>query len=90
MAYNSRGIRWAITPAYRSWSRETLSTCRNLGSLANWSSRMLGRNKGCRNLEAFYAGARKGRPLPNFGEWDVNNPSSAEGFTVIFARARDD
>ncbi|MCL7051713.1 hypothetical protein MKW94_011930 [Papaver nudicaule] len=32
----------------------------------------------------------KGRPLPKFGEWDVNNPASAEGFTVIFAKARDD
>lgn len=32
----------------------------------------------------------KGRPLPKFGEWDVNNPSSADGFTVIFAKARDD
>ncbi|KAG0480198.1 hypothetical protein HPP92_011056 [Vanilla planifolia] len=32
----------------------------------------------------------KGRPLPKFGEWDVNNPASAEGFTVIFNKARDD
>ncbi|KAM3253317.1 hypothetical protein P3S67_025575 [Capsicum chacoense] len=32
----------------------------------------------------------KGRPLPKFGEWDVNNPASADGFTVIFAKARDD
>ncbi|KAL2900914.1 Protein NOI4, partial [Bienertia sinuspersici] len=31
----------------------------------------------------------RGRPLPKFGEWDVNNPSSAEGFTVIFNKARD-
>ncbi|XP_048434723.1 uncharacterized protein LOC103960949 isoform X2 [Pyrus x bretschneideri] len=30
-----------------------------------------------------------GRPLPKFGEWDVNNPASAEGFTMIFTRARD-
>ncbi|BFG27016.1 hypothetical protein CerSpe_132900 [Prunus speciosa] len=30
-----------------------------------------------------------GRPLPKFGEWDVNNPASAEGFTVIFTKARD-
>ncbi|KAF3444524.1 hypothetical protein FNV43_RR14216 [Rhamnella rubrinervis] len=29
----------------------------------------------------------KGRPLPKFGEWDVNNPASAEGFTVIFSKA---
>lgn len=32
----------------------------------------------------------KGRPLPKFGEWDVNNPASAEGFTVIFNKARDE
>lgn len=32
----------------------------------------------------------KGRPLPKFGEWDVNNPATAEGFTVIFNKARDD
>ncbi|KZV57458.1 hypothetical protein F511_35256 [Dorcoceras hygrometricum] len=32
----------------------------------------------------------KGGALPKFGEWDVNNPASADGFTVIFAKARDD
>ena len=32
----------------------------------------------------------RGRPLPKFGEWDVNNPASADGFSVIFARARDE
>lgn len=32
----------------------------------------------------------KGRPLPKFGEWDENDPSSAEGFTVIFNKARDE
>lgn len=32
----------------------------------------------------------KGVPLPKFGEWDVNNPASAEGFTVIFNKARDE
>ncbi|KAG6533708.1 hypothetical protein ZIOFF_007583 [Zingiber officinale] len=32
----------------------------------------------------------KGQPLPKFGEWDVNNPASAEGFTVIFNKARDE
>ncbi|KAL6652010.1 hypothetical protein ACP70R_010935 [Stipagrostis hirtigluma subsp. patula] len=31
-----------------------------------------------------------GRPLPKFGEWDVKNPASAEGFTVIFQKARDE
>ncbi|KAF5746923.1 hypothetical protein HS088_TW06G01099 [Tripterygium wilfordii] len=36
------------------------------------------------------AASDKGRPLPKFGEWDVNNPASAEGFTVIFSKARDD
>ncbi|THU50413.1 hypothetical protein C4D60_Mb06t19950 [Musa balbisiana] len=35
-------------------------------------------------------GQEKGRPLPKFGEWDVNNPASAEGFTVIFNKARDE
>ncbi|CAK9145121.1 unnamed protein product [Ilex paraguariensis] len=34
--------------------------------------------------------SEKGRPLPKFGEWDVNDPASAEGFTVIFNKARDD
>ncbi|KAG6747144.1 hypothetical protein NC652_035179 [Populus alba x Populus x berolinensis] len=34
--------------------------------------------------------ASQGRPLPKFGEWDVNNPASAEGFTVIFNKARDE
>ncbi|XP_022758907.1 RPM1-interacting protein 4-like isoform X1 [Durio zibethinus] len=34
--------------------------------------------------------ADKGRPLPKFGEWDVNDPSSAEGFTVIFNKARNE
>lgn len=32
----------------------------------------------------------EGRPLPKFGEWDVNDPASAEGFTVIFNRAREE
>ncbi|WOH02616.1 hypothetical protein DCAR_0522005 [Daucus carota subsp. sativus] len=32
----------------------------------------------------------KGLPLPKFGEWDVNDPASAEGFTVIFNKARDE
>lgn len=31
-----------------------------------------------------------GRPLPKFGDWDVNDPASAEGYTVIFNKARDD
>ncbi|KAL8462219.1 hypothetical protein ACS0TY_032507 [Phlomoides rotata] len=34
--------------------------------------------------------SEKGRPLPKFGEWDVNDPASAEGFTVIFNKARDE
>lgn len=32
----------------------------------------------------------RGRPLPKFGEWDVDNPATAEGFTVIFNKARDE
>ncbi|MED6205333.1 Protein noi4 [Stylosanthes scabra] len=31
-----------------------------------------------------------GRALPKFGEWDVNDPASAEGFTVIFNKARNE
>ncbi|XP_037448108.1 protein NOI4-like isoform X1 [Triticum dicoccoides] len=31
-----------------------------------------------------------GRTIPKFGAWDVNNPASADGFTVIFSKARDD
>ncbi|EYU33710.1 hypothetical protein ABFS83_08G166300 [Erythranthe nasuta] len=34
--------------------------------------------------------SEKGRPLPKFGEWDVNDPASAEGFTVIFNKARNE
>ncbi|XP_039029637.1 protein NOI4-like [Hibiscus syriacus] len=34
--------------------------------------------------------SERGRPLPKFGEWDVNDPASAEGFTVIFNKARDE
>lgn len=38
----------------------------------------------------FFPLQEKGRPLPKFGEWDVNDPASAEGFTVIFNKARDE
>ncbi|KMZ65634.1 RPM1-interacting protein 4-like protein [Zostera marina] len=31
-----------------------------------------------------------GSSLPKFGEWDVNNPASSEGFTMIFNKARDE
>ncbi|XP_057724447.1 protein NOI4-like [Arachis stenosperma] len=31
-----------------------------------------------------------GRALPKFGEWDVNDPASADGFTVIFNKARNE
>lgn len=31
-----------------------------------------------------------GRTIPKFGAWDVNNPASADGFTVIFSKARDE
>ncbi|GAB4859318.1 hypothetical protein Ancab_010780 [Ancistrocladus abbreviatus] len=30
------------------------------------------------------------KPLPKFGEWDVNDPTSAEDFTAIFSKARDE
>ncbi|KAL6591850.1 hypothetical protein ACP70R_049713 [Stipagrostis hirtigluma subsp. patula] len=36
------------------------------------------------------AAERTGSPLPKFGEWDVNDPASGEGFTVIFNKARDE
>ncbi|KAG7627764.1 RIN4 pathogenic type III effector avirulence factor Avr cleavage site [Arabidopsis thaliana x Arabidopsis arenosa] len=36
------------------------------------------------------ATGNRARPLPKFGEWDATNPGSAEGFTVIFNKARDD
>ncbi|CAN1184766.1 Protein NOI4 [Linum perenne] len=36
------------------------------------------------------ASEEKGRALPKFGEWDVNDPTTAEGFTVIFTKARDE
>ncbi|KAM4085966.1 hypothetical protein ACJW30_10G066900 [Castanea mollissima] len=32
----------------------------------------------------------KGRPLPKFGEWDINDPASAKGFIVILNKARDE
>ncbi|KAF9605760.1 hypothetical protein IFM89_018344 [Coptis chinensis] len=32
----------------------------------------------------------KGQPLPKFEEWDVNDLASAEGFTVIFNKARNE
>lgn len=32
----------------------------------------------------------KGQPLPKFGDWDVNDPTSADGFTMIFNKARDE
>ncbi|XP_073296084.1 protein NOI4-like [Primulina huaijiensis] len=41
-------------------------------------------------MAPFVFSHEKGRPLPKFGEWDVNNPASADGFTVIFAKARDE
>ncbi|XP_048135828.1 protein NOI4-like [Rhodamnia argentea] len=34
--------------------------------------------------------SEEGRPLPKFGEWDVNDPASAAGFTVIFNKAREE
>ncbi|CAK9151857.1 unnamed protein product [Ilex paraguariensis] len=34
--------------------------------------------------------AEKGQPLPKFGEWDVNDPASAEGFTAIFNKAKNE
>ncbi|KAL8529303.1 hypothetical protein ACS0TY_006648 [Phlomoides rotata] len=28
--------------------------------------------------------------LPKFGEWNVNDPASADGYTVVFTKARDE
>ncbi|XP_038683992.1 protein NOI4-like isoform X2 [Tripterygium wilfordii] len=39
---------------------------------------------------AIFMASDRGLPLPKFGEWDVNNPASAEGFTVIFNKARNE
>ncbi|KAI4373831.1 hypothetical protein MLD38_011904 [Melastoma candidum] len=36
------------------------------------------------------ASYEESRPLPKFGDWDVNDPASAEGFTVIFSKARNE
>ncbi|GMH10977.1 hypothetical protein Nepgr_012818 [Nepenthes gracilis] len=30
------------------------------------------------------------RPLPKFGEWDVTDPTSAEDFSIIFNKARNE
>ncbi|KAI8551674.1 hypothetical protein RHMOL_Rhmol06G0204500 [Rhododendron molle] len=43
-----------------------------------------------RKPERRWGEQEKGRPLPKFGEWDANNPASADGFTVIFNKARDE
>jgi RPM1-interacting protein 4 len=32
----------------------------------------------------------KGTAVPKFGAWDENNPSSAEGFTHIFDKVREE
>ncbi|WOK92968.1 protein NOI4 isoform X5 [Canna indica] len=32
----------------------------------------------------------KSQPLPRFGQWDVDNQASAEEFSMIFDKARDD
>ena len=31
-----------------------------------------------------------GRSLPKFDDWDVNDPTTGEGLTVIFNKARDE
>lgn len=42
------------------------------------------------NIEQWTLLQERGLPLPKFGEWDVNDPASAEGFTVIFNKARNE
>ncbi|KAG4171097.1 hypothetical protein ERO13_A12G187700v2 [Gossypium hirsutum] len=34
--------------------------------------------------------AEKGKALPKFGEWDLKDPATADGFTLIFNRARNE
>ncbi|KAB2000153.1 hypothetical protein ES319_D12G212300v1 [Gossypium barbadense] len=34
--------------------------------------------------------AEKGKALPKFGEWDLKDPATADGFTVIFNKARNE
>ncbi|KAJ9687053.1 hypothetical protein PVL29_015777 [Vitis rotundifolia] len=41
-------------------------------------------------INCFYHQLEKGQPLPKFGDWDVNDPTSADGFTMIFNKARDE
>ncbi|TQD70867.1 hypothetical protein C1H46_043599 [Malus baccata] len=41
-------------------------------------------------LSSIMASQDKGRPLLKFRNWDVNYPTSAEGFTVIFNKVRVD
>nr|GMC48519.1 RPM1-interacting protein 4-like [Ipomoea batatas]GMC77018.1 RPM1-interacting protein 4-like [Ipomoea batatas] len=53
------------------------------GSIGQNTSPVRRRGKEFRIME-------KGLPLPKFGEWDVNDPASAEGFTVIFNKARNE
>ncbi|CAL9043294.1 unnamed protein product, partial [Musa banksii] len=43
-----------------------------------------------RGRAAFAPQQEKGGRLPKFGEWDVNNSASAQGFTVMFDKARDE
>ncbi|KAK3006965.1 hypothetical protein RJ639_016005 [Escallonia herrerae] len=43
-----------------------------------------------KNISYCCSQLQQGRPLPKFGEWDASNPASADGFTVIFAKARDE
>ncbi|XP_042384647.1 RPM1-interacting protein 4-like isoform X1 [Zingiber officinale] len=33
---------------------------------------------------------KRGSIVPKFGDWDVSNPSSADGFTVIFDKVREE
>ena len=32
----------------------------------------------------------EGTAVPKFGSWDVNNPASADGFTHIFGKVREE
>lgn len=38
----------------------------------------------------YYNQVDKGSTLPKFGEWDENNPASADGYTEVFNKVREE
>ncbi|MQL75599.1 hypothetical protein Taro_007980, partial [Colocasia esculenta] len=72
-----------------SLSRSLYSRVRSPGKKSSSDPAAMSSN-GCLELTTICMQQEKGVPLPKFGDWDVNNPASAEGFTVIFNKARDE